>query len=59
MQTNSKPRRGLEARIKPGQSIRLREGVQLTNLGTQTIKLSVQTLEQPLVGRPNEEPKVS
>jgi hypothetical protein len=58
--TNPKPRRGLEARIKPGQSLRLREGVELTNLGTTTILLSVKTLEAAApIGRPNEPAKVS
>jgi hypothetical protein len=36
MKPTDKPRRGLEARIKPGESIKLREGIQLTNLGNQT-----------------------
>jgi hypothetical protein len=58
MKPTDKPRRGLEARIKPGESIKLREGIQLTNLGNQTIRLSVTTLEKN-DGRPNEPAKVS
>ena len=60
MQSLKKPRRGLERRIKSGDSICLREGVKITNLSNFEITLSVKTLELDPIGRPNEpQPKVS
>jgi hypothetical protein len=46
-----KPRRGLEARIRPGESIRLREGVEIHNTGATIANITVKTLDRE--GRPN------